>query len=111
MQLFESVEFFEPIDQLSHQAWGIKRACCFEQNAHLIAGNFKCYNMIVCSFIFPTMTIILVPVNEQVAMQLLEMVVSWMQILPGVEYRFHYVRITCNLLFIACCKGLDIQIG
>jgi len=69
--------FINPFDQLHHQSRGVERRCRLEHDADFFALGIKGADMIGVGFIAAAMPRILAAMRQQVAVQLLDVVFSW----------------------------------
>ncbi len=111
MQAAQFARLIQPGDQLGHPLRCIERCCRLENDADHLAFGVKGTYVVAKGLVFPAMPLILVAVSEQVAVELLDVVLGDGDVRPGQENRFHHIGVTCDLLFVAGTESPDFEVA
>src|SRR5665213_3337450 len=100
-----------PVDYLFHELRRVERRCWFEDDSYLLACFVKCSNTIGLGLVLAAVVCILFAVAEEVAVQLLDMILRKSDFLPRLEDELHGLGVSSHFLLISCFEGLDFKAG
>src|SRR5579872_2845410 len=101
----------KPGDELGHETRRIEWRCRFEHDADLLAALVEGDDVVGAGFVAATMPLILLAMDEQVAVQLLDVVFGDRDVFPRPEYKVHRFGVAGDLLLFAGSEGPDFDIG
>src|ERR1035437_2022367 len=100
-----------PVDCLFHELRRVERGSRFEDDPYLVACLVKCSNAIGLGLVLATVVCILFALAEEVAVQLLDMILRKSDFLPRLEDELHRLGVSSHFLLIPCFEGLDFKVG
>ena len=101
----------QPIDQLGHKAGRIERRGRLKHNTDLLAVFVKGGHAVRRCFVIATMPFVFLAVSEKVAMELPDMVLSDLDVRPGMEKGIHDFGIAGYFLLVTGGERLDFEIA
>lgn len=111
MQLPEPGGHGVPGDQLGHAPGRVEGTRGLEDEVDLLTVGVEGRDAVRGGLVATTVSLVIVGVAQQVAVQLLDMVLGRRDVRPGREDRLHDLGVTGHILLVARAEGLDLQVG
>ena len=96
--------------RLAHQPGGVERAGGLKDDADLVAARIEGRDAVGRGLVVAPVPLVLVAVAQEVAVQLLDVVLGDRDVGRGREDRLHDLCVAGNLLLVAGAEGLDVQV-
>ena len=108
---FSSIASANQVDELGHQPGRIERRRGLEDDADLLAVLVEGDDVVGAGLVAAAVPLVLLAVDEQVAVQLLDVVFGDRDVFPRPEHKLHRLGIAGDLLLVAGGEGFDLEVG